>query len=384
MGGLPACPPPPGDPGPRGRAQRQPSAGAAGSHRQGPPGVAPGESEGGLLHLQAAQPGSGGPPRTARGRDGNPGRGADLRAQRDRARAPLPGRSTPEASSSSPCETAAGCRAVASFEGEQTARQPPGGRECQRAAAADLVRDCRTYVLTFVHDDREVDQLLCETAWPPWHAVRALGVVTRGQAGCVMTPASVHQAYRFALDPNPSQQRALASAVGGARFAYNWGLELVKGRLDERAAGHDVQVPWTLPALRREWNRAKDQAAPWWADNSKEAYSSGLDGLARALKNFSASRHGHRKGRPVGFPRFKRRGRRDTAGSPPGRSECCLTQTHPAPTARDHQDPRIDPQARPPPRAWHRPRSGGHHHSHGRSLVCRLHVQNHSPAPHLQ
>ena len=135
----------------------------------------------------------------------------------------------------------------------------------------------------------------------------------RRQAGAVMAPVPipVHQAYRFALDPTSSQQRALASAVGGARFAYNWGLELVKGRLDQRAAGHDVQVPWTLPTLRREWNRAKHQAAPWWADNSKEAYSSGLDGLARALQNFTDSRNGHRKGRPVGFPRFKRRGRRD-------------------------------------------------------------------------
>jgi putative transposase len=75
-------------------------------------------------------------------------------------------------------------------------------------------------------------------------------------------PTTVHQAYRFALDPTASQQRRLASAVGGARFAYNWGLELVKRRLDERTAGHDVQVPWTLPALRREWNRAKHQAAP--------------------------------------------------------------------------------------------------------------------------
>jgi hypothetical protein len=70
-------------------------------------------------------------------------------------------------------------------------------------------------------------------------------------------------------------------------------------------------VPWTLPALRREWNHAKHQAAPWWADNSKEAYSSGLDGLARALKNWADSRHGRRNGRRVGFPRFKQRGRRD-------------------------------------------------------------------------
>ena len=64
--------------------------------------------------------------------------------------------------------------------------------------------------------------------------------------------ATVHQAYRFALDPTPRQQGRLASAVGGARFAFNWGLALVKRRLDERAAGQEVQVPWTLAGLRRE------------------------------------------------------------------------------------------------------------------------------------
>jgi putative transposase len=63
--------------------------------------------------------------------------------------------------------------------------------------------------------------------------------------------------------PDPRQQRALASAVGGARFAYNWGLELVEQRLGALAAGQQVEVPWTLPALRREWNRAKHQVAPW-------------------------------------------------------------------------------------------------------------------------
>jgi putative transposase len=68
-------------------------------------------------------------------------------------------------------------------------------------------------------------------------------------------------------------------------------------------------VPWTLPSLRWEWNRAKHAVAPWWAENSKEAYSSGLDGLARALKNFSDSKAGHRRGPRVGFPRPKRKGR---------------------------------------------------------------------------
>jgi IS605 OrfB family transposase len=120
---------------------------------------------------------------------------------------------------------------------------------------------------------------------------------------------TVTQAYRFALDPTPTQRRALASHCGAARVAHNWGLALVKAHLDQHRTDPRVQVPWTQPELRREWNRAKDEVAPWWAENSKEAYSSGLDGLARALRNWSDSRNGHRKGRPVGFPQFKKKGR---------------------------------------------------------------------------
>ena len=121
--------------------------------------------------------------------------------------------------------------------------------------------------------------------------------------------ATVTQAYRFALDPTPRQRRALASHCGAARVAYNWGLALVKLRLDERQSDPRVQVPWSLPDLRLEWNRAKQQVAPWWAENSKEACNSGLDGLARALKNWADSKNGRRKGRSVGFPRFKKKGR---------------------------------------------------------------------------
>src|SRR6266508_4319744 len=121
--------------------------------------------------------------------------------------------------------------------------------------------------------------------------------------------ATVLQAYQFALDPTPRRQGHLASHAGAARFVYNWGLELVATRLDQRKAGQDVQVPWTLPELRREWKKARDQVAPWWAENSKEAYNSGLGALARALRNWSDSRSGRRKGRPVGFPRRKKKGR---------------------------------------------------------------------------
>jgi putative transposase len=120
---------------------------------------------------------------------------------------------------------------------------------------------------------------------------------------------TVTQAYQFALDPTPRQRRALASHCGAARVAYNWGLQLVEARLQQRRAGKDVDLPWTLFQLQWEWNRAKQQVAPWWAENSKEAYKSGLDGLARALQNWTDSRAGRRKGRPVRFPHKKRKGR---------------------------------------------------------------------------
>ncbi|WP_308167906.1 helix-turn-helix domain-containing protein, partial [Catellatospora tritici] len=128
----------------------------------------------------------------------------------------------------------------------------------------------------------------------------------------------VVQAYRFALDPSPAQDRDLYRHAGAGRFAFNWALAAVRANLGQRAAERsygltDAQLTpalgWTLPALRRAWNAAKPQVAPWWAQCSKEAYNTGLDGLARALGNWSASRSGRRAGPRVGFPRFKSRRR---------------------------------------------------------------------------
>ena len=82
--------------------------------------------------------------------------------------------------------------------------------------------------------------------------------------------ATVIQAYKFALDPSPAQRRALASHCGAARFAFNWGLARVRQRLDERKYDPSIEVPWTLSALRREWNRAKYEVAPWWAKTPRK------------------------------------------------------------------------------------------------------------------
>ncbi len=137
-------------------------------------------------------------------------------------------------------------------------------------------------------------------------------------AGFEVPDGWVAQAYRFALDPTPAQVSALESHCGAARFAFNHMLGVVKANLDQRCAersygiGEEELTPaqgWSLARLRKTWNGCKAEVAPWWEANSKEAYNSGLDGLARALENWSKSRCGERAGAAVGFPRFKTRHR---------------------------------------------------------------------------
>lgn len=126
--------------------------------------------------------------------------------------------------------------------------------------------------------------------------------------------STVVQAYRFALDPTPAQEAGLRSHCGAQRYAYNWGLAAVKANLGQRAAEKTYGVPidqltpslsWSAYSLRKDWNRAKDQAAPWWGENSKEAYSSGLSNLATALRNWQDCRAGRRRRSGMRFPRFK-------------------------------------------------------------------------------
>ena len=133
-------------------------------------------------------------------------------------------------------------------------------------------------------------------------------------------PGCVVQAYRFALDPNAGQEAALRSHCGAARVAFNWALAHIQANWEQRTAEATYGVSeaeltpwqgWSLPALRREWNAVKERVAPWWGEHSKEAYGAGLANASAALKNWHESRTGTRRGKRVGFPRFrsKRRAR---------------------------------------------------------------------------
>jgi putative transposase len=105
-------------------------------------------------------------------------------------------------------------------------------------------------------------------------------------------------------------------------------LALVRAVMGQRRAERSYGIAeadltpalnWSLAGLRKEWNRRKDDVAPWWAENSKESYNTGLDALARGLDAWSKSRKGERAGAAVGFPAFKsgrsRRSVRFTTGA---------------------------------------------------------------------
>ena len=130
-------------------------------------------------------------------------------------------------------------------------------------------------------------------------------------------PGFVVQAFRFALDPDASQEHALRSHCGAARAAYNWAVGWVEASWWQRRAEESYGVaeeqltqwrPWSLPALRKAFNEGKHtdpRFAAWWEENSKEAYSTGLANAAAAFDNYAKSKQGKRRGRAMGMPRFK-------------------------------------------------------------------------------
>ncbi|MCX4617817.1 IS607 family element RNA-guided endonuclease TnpB [Streptomyces mirabilis] len=130
-------------------------------------------------------------------------------------------------------------------------------------------------------------------------------------------PGFVVQAYRFALDPNAVQERALRSHCGAARAAYNWAVGWVTASWWQRRAEESYGIaeagltqwqPWSLPALRKAFNETKHtdpRFAAWWEENSKEAYNTGLANAAAAFDNYTKSKQGKRHGKRMGTPRFK-------------------------------------------------------------------------------
>lgn len=109
----------------------------------------------------------------------------------------------------------------------------------------------------------------------------------------------INRAYRYELNPNVGQRVLLAKHAGAARFAYNWGLAR-RIELYQREGASTNAI-----AQHRELNALKKTDFPWMYEVSKCAPQEALRDLDRAFGNFF---RGLKGGRPVGFPRFKKKG----------------------------------------------------------------------------
>ncbi|MGD9395464.1 MAG: RNA-guided endonuclease TnpB family protein [Candidatus Thorarchaeota archaeon] len=116
----------------------------------------------------------------------------------------------------------------------------------------------------------------------------------------------VNKAYRYELDPNNRQRSSLHRHAGVARFAYNWGLER-RVSLFKENQGKDRFTD----AIRQHklLNSLKKTQFSWMYEVSKCAPQEALRDLHRPFQNFY---RGRKKGQRVGFPRFKRKGVRDS------------------------------------------------------------------------
>jgi len=109
----------------------------------------------------------------------------------------------------------------------------------------------------------------------------------------------------IALDPTVKQVNAMARAVGVARFTFNWGL--AEWQRQYRDGGRPSKNK-----LKKQFNAIKETEFPWIYESPKDANQQAFADLGDAFQNFFDSKKGKRKGRKVGYPKFKKKGRKDS------------------------------------------------------------------------
>jgi putative transposase len=138
---------------------------------------------------------------------------------------------------------------------------------------------------------------------------------------------SRHTTFKFCLDPSVEQQQVLARHVGASRFAFNQCLRIVKTALTQRKSDATIDLPWTgfdLINTFNAWKKTQDAGRvftvdtegtvdtvvtglPWRAEVCQQVFEEAAVDLGKGLKAWSDSRCGKRKGKRVGFPRFKKK-----------------------------------------------------------------------------
>ena len=115
----------------------------------------------------------------------------------------------------------------------------------------------------------------------------------------------VAEAFRFELDPNRAQRVQLAKSVGASRFVYNWGL--AESQRQCEVTGKRPR----LGELKAQLVGLKKGECPWSYEVSAHIGEQALADLDGAFDKFFKGLKG--EGPKSGFPRFKRKGERDSA-----------------------------------------------------------------------
>ena len=138
---------------------------------------------------------------------------------------------------------------------------------------------------------------------------------------------SRHTTFKFCLDPTVAQREVLARHAGAARFAFNQCLRMVKTALTQKETHPDTDGPWTgfdLINAFNWWKKTEDAGRvftidttgetqivvtglPWRGQVCQQVFEEAAVDCGRALSAWSESRSGKRKGKRVGFPRFKKK-----------------------------------------------------------------------------
>ena len=138
-----------------------------------------------------------------------------------------------------------------------------------------------------------------------------------------------HTTFRFALDPTPVQEQLLAQHAGASRFAYNQCLRFVTDALTAKRTDPWVQVPWSgydLINAFNAWKKSEDAGRvfvvaadgtiskqvtglAWRQTVSAQVFEEAAVDLGRALSAYWTAKTAASAGRPIGFPRYKRKGR---------------------------------------------------------------------------
>jgi putative transposase len=135
--------------------------------------------------------------------------------------------------------------------------------------------------------------------------------------------------FRFALDPTPAQAGMLARHAGASRFAYNQCLRLFTDALKRKTRDPTTAVPWSgfdLINALNAWKRSEAAGRSfvvspdgtvtkqvtgltWRHEISSQVFEEAAVDLGHALAAYEQGRVAKAKGRRVGFPRHKRKGR---------------------------------------------------------------------------